>query len=120
MATHLIPRSRPDGSTARFEFLDRVSLRARISILAATVAAVVVVIVSAAAFFVVRANVLATLDANLLQRATATPASAASSTPMAPTRGSVTARPVSTCWVGSRRWAMTSAWSSPAGTATTR
>ena len=71
MATHLIPRSRPDGSTARFEFLDRVSLRARISILAATVAAVVVVIVSAAAFFVVRANVLATLDANLLQRATA-------------------------------------------------
>jgi len=71
MTTHLIPRSRPDGSTARFEFLDRVSLRARISILAATVAAVVVVIVSAAAFFVVRANVLATLDANLLQRATA-------------------------------------------------
>ena len=71
MATHLIPRSRPDGTTARFEFLDRVSLRARISILAATVAAVVVVIVSAAAFFVVRANVLATLDANLLQRATA-------------------------------------------------
>ena len=71
MATHLIPRSRPDGSTARFEFLDRVSLRARIGILAATVAAVVVVLVSAAAFFVVRANVLATLDANLLQRATA-------------------------------------------------
>ena len=71
MATHLIPRTRPDGTTARFEFLDRVSLRARIAILAATVAAVVVVLVSAAAFFVVRANVLQTLDANLLQRATA-------------------------------------------------
>jgi two-component system sensor histidine kinase MprB len=71
MATHLIPRTRPDGSTARFEFLDRVSLRARIAILAATVAAVVVVLVSAAAFFVVRANVLQTLDANLLQRASA-------------------------------------------------
>ena len=38
MATHLIPRTRPDGTTARFEFLDRVSLRARIAILAATVA----------------------------------------------------------------------------------
>ncbi len=71
MATHLIPRTRPDGTTPRFEFLDRVSLRARIAILAATVAAVVVVLVSAAAFFVVRANVLQTLDANLLQRATA-------------------------------------------------
>jgi two-component system, OmpR family, sensor histidine kinase MprB len=71
MSTHLVPRRRPDGSTARFEILDRVSLRARIGILAATVAALVVVLVSAAAFFVVRANVLQTLDANLLQRATA-------------------------------------------------
>ena len=71
MATHLIPRTRPDGSTPRFEVLDRVSLRARIGILAATVAALVVVLVSAAAFFVVRANVLQTLDTNLLQRATA-------------------------------------------------
>ena len=53
-------------------------------------------------------------------RATATPASAASSTPMAPTMGSVTAEPVSTCWVGSSRCAMTSAWPCPAGTATTR
>ena len=32
--THLIPRTRPDGSTPRFEVLDRVSLRARIAILA--------------------------------------------------------------------------------------
>ena len=71
MATHLIPRTRPDGSTPRFEFLDRVSLRARIGILAAAVAAVVVVLVSAVAFFVVRANVLQTLDDNLLQRANA-------------------------------------------------
>ena len=71
MATHRIPRSRPDGCTARFELLDRFSLRARIGILAAPLAAVVVVLVSAAAFFIVRANVLATLDANLLQRATA-------------------------------------------------
>jgi two-component system sensor histidine kinase MprB len=71
MATHLIPRMRSDGTTARFEFLDRVSLRARIGILAAGVAALVVVLVSAVAFFVVRANVLQTLDDNLLQRATA-------------------------------------------------
>ena len=71
MATHLIPRLRSDGTTARFEFLDRVSLRTRIGILAAVVAAVVVVLVSASAFFVVRANVLQTLDDNLLQRATA-------------------------------------------------
>lgn len=71
MATHLIPRTRADGTTARFEFLDRVSLRARIGILAAGVAALVVVLVSAVAFFVVRANVLATLDDNLLQRANA-------------------------------------------------
>ncbi len=70
MSTHLIPRTRADGTTPRFEFLDRVSLRARIGILAATVAALVVVLVSAAAFFVVRANVLQTLDDNLLQRAT--------------------------------------------------
>jgi two-component system sensor histidine kinase MprB len=71
MATHLIPRTRSDGTIARFEFLDRVSLRTRIGILAAGVAALVVVLVSAVAFFVVRANVLATLDDNLLQRATA-------------------------------------------------
>ncbi|MBA3905574.1 MAG: HAMP domain-containing histidine kinase [Pseudonocardiales bacterium] len=71
MATHLIPRTRSDGTIARFEFLDRVSLRARIGFLAAGVAALVVVLVSAVAFFVVRANVLATLDDNLLQRATA-------------------------------------------------
>jgi two-component system sensor histidine kinase MprB len=71
MATHLIPRLRSDGTTARFELLDRVSLRARIGILAAVVAAAVVVLVSASAFFVVRANVLQTLDDNLLQRATA-------------------------------------------------
>ncbi|HEY0814357.1 MAG TPA: HAMP domain-containing sensor histidine kinase [Pseudonocardia sp.] len=71
MATHLIPRTRSDGTIARFEFLDRVSLRARIGILAAGVAALVVVLVSAVAFFVVRANVLQTLDDNLLQRATA-------------------------------------------------
>lgn len=71
MATHLVPRTRSDGTVARFELLDRVSLRARIGILAAGVAALVVVLVSAVAFFVVRANVLATLDDNLLQRATA-------------------------------------------------
>jgi two-component system sensor histidine kinase MprB len=51
--------------------LDRISLRARIGILAALVAAVAVVLVSAAAFITVRANILATLDDNLLQRASA-------------------------------------------------
>ena len=39
--------------------------------LAALAAALSVVLVSAAAFFTVRANILDTLDANLLQRATA-------------------------------------------------
>lgn len=70
-STHLVPHTRPDGSTPRIELLDRVSLRARIGILAAAVAALVVVLVSVSAYFVVRANVLDALDANLLQRATA-------------------------------------------------
>lgn len=61
---------RPDGSTARVEVLDHLSLRARIGILAALVAALVVVLVSVAAFVTVRVNVMATLDANLLERAT--------------------------------------------------
>lgn len=68
---HSVPRTRPDGTTPRIEVLDRVSLRARIGILAAAVAALVVVLVSVSAYFVVRANVLDALDANLLQRATA-------------------------------------------------
>lgn len=61
---------RPDGTTARIEVLDHLSLRARIGILAALVAALVVVLVSVAAFVTVRVNVMATLDANLLERAT--------------------------------------------------
>jgi two-component system, OmpR family, sensor histidine kinase MprB len=56
---------------SRIEALDHLSLRARIGILAAAVAALVVVLVSFSAFFVVRANVLDTLDANLKQRAEA-------------------------------------------------
>ncbi|WP_181781210.1 sensor histidine kinase [Pseudonocardia pini] len=55
----------------RYPRLDRVSLRARIGILAAAVAAAVVVLVSAAAFFIVRGSILATLDDNLEQRALA-------------------------------------------------
>ena len=51
--------------------LDRFSLRTRIGVLAALAAALAVVLVSAAAFFIVRVNILDTLDANLLQRATA-------------------------------------------------
>ncbi len=61
--------SRPDGSTARVEMLDRFSLRSRIGILAALVAALAVVLVSLAAFLTVRSNILATLDSNLFQRA---------------------------------------------------
>ncbi|MGQ0574246.1 MAG: ATP-binding protein [Pseudonocardia sp.] len=51
--------------------LDRVRLRWRIGILAALVAAIAVVLVSVAAFVTVRANILQTLDANLLGRAVA-------------------------------------------------
>jgi len=51
--------------------LERVSLGARIGILAAAVAAAVVVLVSMAAFFVVRGSLLASLDENLQQRAVA-------------------------------------------------
>jgi len=50
---------------------DRFSLRSRIGILAALVAAVAVVLVSAAAFVTVRVNIVQTLDANLLGRAVA-------------------------------------------------
>jgi len=62
---------RPDGSVARVEVLDHFSLRTRIGILAALVAGLVVVLVSGAAFLTVRANLLDTLDTNLLQRANA-------------------------------------------------
>ncbi|HVL84175.1 MAG TPA: HAMP domain-containing sensor histidine kinase [Pseudonocardia sp.] len=62
---------RPDGSVPRLEVLDRFSLRARVGILAGLVAAGAVVLVSVAAFVTVRANILATLDTNLFQRATA-------------------------------------------------
>jgi len=48
-----------------------VSLRARIGVLTALAAAGAVILVSVVAFFIVRQNILATLDANLLQRATA-------------------------------------------------
>lgn len=51
--------------------LDRFSLRSRIGILAALVAAVAVVLVSLAAFVTVRSSILATLDSNLYQRAVA-------------------------------------------------
>jgi two-component system, OmpR family, sensor histidine kinase MprB len=64
-------QGRPDGSTPRVEVLDHFSLRVRIGVLAALVAALAVVLVSAAAFFTVRVNLLQSLDANLLQRATA-------------------------------------------------
>jgi two-component system, OmpR family, sensor histidine kinase MprB len=71
VTTHQI-HVRPDGSVApRHEVLDRFSLRSRIAILAALVAALVVVLVSTAAFFVVRSRLLQSLDDNLLQRATA-------------------------------------------------
>jgi two-component system, OmpR family, sensor histidine kinase MprB len=48
-----------------------VSLRARVGVLTAVAAAGAVVLVSVVAFILVRQNILATLDANLLQRATA-------------------------------------------------
>jgi len=67
----LLPFRRLNGPTARVALLDRFSLGARVGILAALVAAVTVVLVSVAAFVTVRANILATLDANLLQRAVA-------------------------------------------------
>lgn len=60
---------RPDGSTPRIEVLDHFSLRTRIGVLAALVAVLAVVLVSAAAFVTVRVNILQTLDANLLERA---------------------------------------------------
>jgi two-component system, OmpR family, sensor histidine kinase MprB len=50
---------------------EHVSLRTRIGVLTALAAAGAVVLVSAVAFFIVRQNILATLDANLLQRANA-------------------------------------------------
>ncbi len=53
------------------ERLERFPLRTRISLLAATAAAGAVVLVSLAAFLTVRSNIYSTLDANLLQRATA-------------------------------------------------
>ena len=64
-------RGAPRRTATRFEVLDRFSLRTRIGMLAALAAALAVVLVSAAAFFTVRANILDTLDENLLQRATA-------------------------------------------------
>lgn len=69
--TERLRAGRPDGSTPRFEMLDHFSLRNRVGILAALVAAVAVVLVSAAAFVTVRVNILESLDSNLLQRATA-------------------------------------------------
>jgi two-component system, OmpR family, sensor histidine kinase MprB len=65
------PYGRPDGSSPRVAAFDQLSLRTRIGLLAALVAALAVVLVSAAAFVTVRVNILQTLDANLLQRATA-------------------------------------------------
>jgi two-component system, OmpR family, sensor histidine kinase MprB len=62
---------RLDGSSPRIEAFDQLSLRSRIGLLAALVAALAVVLVSAAAFVTVRVNILQTLDTNLLQRATA-------------------------------------------------
>ncbi len=56
---------------ARTDPVHRFPLRTRISLLAATAAAVTVAVVSLAAFLVVRSNIYSTLDANLLQRATA-------------------------------------------------
>lgn len=59
------------GMRSRVQALDRISLRGRIGILAALVAAGAVILVSLAAFLTVRANILATLDENLRQRADA-------------------------------------------------
>jgi two-component system, OmpR family, sensor histidine kinase MprB len=61
---------RPNGPT-RPTALEQVSLRTRVGVLAALVAALAVVLVSASAFVTVRVNIMQTLDANLLQRASA-------------------------------------------------
>jgi two-component system sensor histidine kinase MprB len=67
-----LPRpGRPHGSAPRLEAFDQLSLRSRVGVLAALAAALAVVLVSAAAFVTVRVNVMQTLDANLLQRASA-------------------------------------------------
>jgi two-component system, OmpR family, sensor histidine kinase MprB len=59
------------GRPPRLEAFDQLSLRTRVGVLAAFVAALAVVLVSAAAFVTVRVNIMQSLDANLLQRATA-------------------------------------------------
>ncbi|MBW0101457.1 cell wall metabolism sensor histidine kinase WalK [Pseudonocardia sp. KRD291] len=63
----------PPGAPARQVVPDRerFTLRARIGVLAALVAAAMVLLVSAAAFLVVRQNLSSTLDETLYQRATA-------------------------------------------------
>ncbi|AEA23043.1 histidine kinase [Pseudonocardia dioxanivorans CB1190] len=72
VADRVAPATRKTASVrTRLPALERISLRARIGILAALVAAAAVVLVSVAAFLIVRANILATLDDNLLQRASA-------------------------------------------------
>jgi two-component system sensor histidine kinase MprB len=70
-ATAAARQGRPDGSVPRIAALDHVSLRTRIGLLAAMVAGLSVVLVSISAFVTVRANIMQTLDANLLQRAAA-------------------------------------------------
>jgi two-component system, OmpR family, sensor histidine kinase MprB len=65
------PARQRSGRWPRLPAPDHVSLRVRIGVLTAVAAAGAVVLVSVAAFFIVRQNILATLDANLLQRATA-------------------------------------------------
>ena len=59
------------GTTPRFAVLEHASLRRRVGLLAALVAALAVLLVSAAAFATVRYSILQTLDDNLLQRASA-------------------------------------------------
>jgi two-component system sensor histidine kinase MprB len=59
---------RPNG---RVEAFEQVSLRTRVGVLAALVAALAVVLVSVSAFVTVRVNIMQTLDTNLLQRASA-------------------------------------------------
>jgi two-component system sensor histidine kinase MprB len=59
------------GTAPRFAVLEHASLRTRVGLLAALVAALAVVLVSAAAFVTVRYSILQTLDENLLQRASA-------------------------------------------------
>jgi two-component system sensor histidine kinase MprB len=61
----------PEPRRLRLPAPRHVSLRARIGVLTALAAAGAVILVSVVAFFIVRQNILATLDANLLQRATA-------------------------------------------------